>query len=153
MAEWGPAKSTCSKRMNSIHPDRRDRRAFLLRVICAICLLAGMSTHAATILRHGLFWNYGGGVPLFTRVYWASLTFLDPLASLLLFALPRIGAVAMLAIISTDVAHKLWFFEHYRIQVNWMVGAQCAFLVFVVASFRLIWGGSEHCQLRSLRRF
>jgi len=67
-------------------------------------LLAGMSTHAATILQHGLFWNYGGGVPRFTRVFWTSLTFLDPLAAILLFLYPRIGVVATFAIISVHTA-------------------------------------------------
>lgn len=125
--------------MSSTMRDMRSRPAFILRVIYGFCLLAGMSTHAATIWQHGLFWDSGGGVSQFTRVYWTSLNVLDPLAAILLFVYPRIGLVATLAIISTDVAHNLWFFEHYHIPLNWVVGAQCAFLVFVVASFRSIW--------------
>lgn len=107
-------------------------------MIYGICLLAGMSTHAAQIWQHGIFWDYGGGVPQFTRVYWRSLTFLDPLAAVLLFVYARMGLVVTLAIISTDVVHNLWFFEHYHIPLNWVLLAQCAFLVFVVASFRTI---------------
>jgi hypothetical protein len=94
-----------------------------------------MSTHAATIWQHGLFWDYGGAVPQITRAYWTSLTFLDPLAAILLFAYPRIGLIATLAIISTDVLHNLWFFRHYHISLNWMVWAQCAFLIFVIYTF------------------
>jgi hypothetical protein len=76
-------------------------------------------------------------------VYWTLLTFLDPLAAALLFVYPRIGLVATLAVISTDVVHSLWFFEHYHIPLNWEVVGQCVFLVFVVASFRSIWGPAE----------
>jgi len=72
-------------------------------------------------------------------VYWTSLTFLDPLAAILLFLHPRIGLLGTLAIISTDVAHNWWFLEHYHLPFNWMLGAQCAFLVFAVATFRSIW--------------
>jgi len=109
-----------------------------LRAIYGICLLAGMSTHAATVWRHGLFWDYGG-VPQFTRVYWTSLTFLDPLAAILLLVAPRVGLVATLSIISTDVAHNIWFFQRYQIPFNWILAAQCAFLVFVLATISGAW--------------
>ncbi len=115
------------------------RPAVVLRTIYGVCLLAGTSTHAATIWQHGLFWDYGGGVPQFTRLYWTSLTLLDPLAAILLILFPRIGVISTVAIISTDVVHNLWFFRHFHISLNWMVWAQCAFLVFVVASFPGAW--------------
>src|SRR2546429_107534 len=96
-----------------------------LRVIYAICMLGGASTHAAMLWQHGLFWDYGG-VPQLTQVYWTSLTFLDPLVATLLFVYPRVGLVATLAIISSDVAHNLWFFERNRVPFNWMLAAQGA---------------------------
>jgi uncharacterized membrane protein len=119
---------------------RRDliERRGLLRTIYATCLLAGMSTHAATAWRHGLLWDYGG-VPQFTRVYWTSLTFLDPLAAILLLVCPRVGLIATLAIISSDVAHNLWFFQRYHFPFNWLLVAQCAFLIFVVTTFPSAW--------------
>jgi uncharacterized membrane protein len=117
---------------------RQPRRGSPLRVIYAVCMLAGASTHAAMLWHHGLFWNYGG-VPQFTQVYWTSLTFLDPFAALLLFVYPRVGLVATFAIISTDVAHNLWFFEHYHVPFNWMLAMQVAFLVFVAATFPIVW--------------
>jgi hypothetical protein len=120
----------------------RVRRASLLRVIYAICLLGGMSTHVATLWQHGLFWDYGG-VPLLTRVYWTLLTFLDPLAAILLFVYPRVGLFATLAIISTDVAHNLWFCAHYHTPLNWMIASQCTFLVFVLVSFPSVWRGFD----------
>ena len=118
-----------------------DRRSFILRVILALCMLAGTSTHAMTLWTHGLWWDYGG-VPLFTQVYWTSLTFLDPLAALLLFVRPRTGLVMTAAIISSDVAHNLWFIHHYDIGFNWGVALQCVFLIFVAATFRRVWRSS-----------
>src|SRR5215472_364937 len=97
-----------------------------------------MSTHAATLWRHGLFWDYGG-VPQFTQVFWTSLTLLDPLAAVLLIVAPRVGLVATLSIISTDVVHNLWFFQRYDIPFNWALAAQCAFLLFVLATIASAW--------------
>jgi hypothetical protein len=114
------------------------RRVWNLRVICCICLLGGASSHAATLWQHGLLWDYRG-VPLFTAVFWTSLTFLDPLAALLLLVRPRAGLLATLGIIAVDVAHNLWFGARYRIPFNWMIASQCAFLVFVSAIFPHGW--------------
>jgi hypothetical protein len=129
----------------------RNRQAATLRAIYAICLLAGTSTHVATLWLHGFSWDYGGA-PVFTRAYWTLLTFLDPLAAILLYAYQRAGLLATLAIISTDVAHNLWFLEHHHIQLTWTVAAQgvsqCAFLVFVLATFRSAWRGLDATPAR-----
>jgi len=101
-------------------------------------MLAGACTHAAVLWQHGLIWDYGG-VPHATRVYWTSLTFLDPAAAILLIAFPRVGILATLGIISSDVAHNLWFFAHYHVPYNWMIVLQCAFLIFVVMTFPIVW--------------
>jgi hypothetical protein len=120
-----------------MHP-MSEGRAFILRLICALCLLGGMSTHVATLWQHGWRWDYGG-VPQLTRIYWTSLTFLDPLAALLMLVRPRIGLCATVAIIVTDVAHNLWFFERHHVPLNWMIASQCAFLVFVLVIFPQLW--------------
>jgi hypothetical protein len=91
---------------------------------------------------HGLLWDYGG-VPAFTRVYWTSLAFLDPLAAVLLFVRPRVGLALTPAIISSDVAHNSWFIHRYDIAFNWIYAAQCAFLVFVVATLPGLWRNSS----------
>jgi hypothetical protein len=117
-------------------------QARVLRVIYAVCLLAGMSTHIAALWRHGFLWDYGG-VPLLTRVYWTSLTFLDPLAAMLLFVCPRTGLAVTLSIISTDVAHNVWFFERHHLPLNGAIAAQCAFLVFVLVTLPRVWRGVD----------
>ena len=81
--------------------------SLLLRLTYAVCLLGGAATHVAVLVSHGLSWDYGG-VPMLTRVFWASLAFLDPLAALLLLVRPRIGLSLTLAIITSDVVHNTW---------------------------------------------
>jgi hypothetical protein len=120
----------------------RERQSLAVRIILSACLLAGASTHVLMLWPHGLFWDYGG-VPAFTRVYWTSLTFLDPLAAVLLFVRPRIGLALTLAIISSDVAHNSWFIDRYDISFGWIYAAQCGFLVFVVATFPGLWRSSS----------
>jgi hypothetical protein len=83
--------------------------------------------------------NYG--YPLVTRLFWSSLTLLDPLAALLLFARPRSGLVLALAIIVSDVAHNSWITLRLGTPLNWQYWSQVAFLVFIVATIRFAWRG------------
>jgi hypothetical protein len=115
----------------------------LIRVVYGLCLFGATAVHALTIIRHGLFWDYGGVVwP--SAVYWTSLTLLDPLAALLLFFRPRLGVILTAAIIVTDVAHNLWFVLHkgeFGGRRLWLIAnspflAQVAFLIFVAATIR-----------------
>lgn len=121
----------------------------LVRWIWAICLLVGTTTHLLTVWRHGLFWDYGG-VPLFTRVYWTSLTFADPLAAALLFARPRLGIALTLAIIGTDVLHNTWFVwysnQPFWSLANWALFSQIAFLVFSTLTAPLLWRAARARQ-------
>ena len=113
------------------------KASFVLRVTYATCLLGAACTHIAILWRHGVWWNYGGA-SLFTRIYWTSLTLIDPLAALLLFVRPHVGLVLTAFIIISDVLH------------NTLVGvpswdvkylSQVAFLLFVASTIRLAWKG------------
>ena len=118
--------------------------SLILRIVYALCLLAGAWTHLGILAAHGLRWDYGG-VPGFTRVFWTSLTFLDPLAAILLFLKPRVGLAMTAAIITTDVTHNVWFYAHVglplRGYLNWMFVSQVAFLLFVFLTIRIAWRG------------
>jgi hypothetical protein len=82
-------------------------RSFALRCIYAACLFGATCNHVLILGRHGLLWDYGGvGWP--SAAFWTGLTFADPLAIALLFARPRWGVLATVAIIIADVAHNLW---------------------------------------------
>lgn len=112
----------------------------LIRVIYALCLIGATSTHVLTIATHGLFWDYEGA-PIFARVFWTSLTFLDPLAAVLLFIRPRVGVSLAVAIIVTDVAHNTWLLSqstepNWR---NWMYISQIVFLIFVLLTASRAW--------------
>ena len=106
-------------------------------MIYVLCLAVGTYSHAAVLIRHGMLWNYGGR-SLATVLFWSSLTFLDPFCALLLFVKPRAGAVLLVLLMTTDVAHNTWF-VHVHGGVAWMVADQWAFLVFVLATMPTIW--------------
>lgn len=116
-----------------------------IRIIYAVCLGAGTVTHAATLWTCGLLCTYGG-VPLITRTFWTSLTFLDPLAATLLFVRPRLGLASTLVIMLSDVANNTLIWTSHRSPglafngVNQFAYAcQLAFLIFVLSTVRLAW--------------
>jgi hypothetical protein len=111
-------------------------------VAYAICLVAGASTHLWTVVTYGPFWDYGG-VPVISRIYWTSLTVLDPMAAVLLFAKPRAGLVMTLAIIVSNVPHNTWLMARSPAPdwMNWMYVSQVLFLVFVLATILRAWRG------------
>jgi hypothetical protein len=114
----------------------------------ALCLLGATSTHVRALAMHGLFWDYGG-VLLITRIYWTSLTFLDPFAAVLLFLKPRAGLLVTLAIIVSDVAHNTWLLQRSQSPdwLNWMYLSQVHFLVFVILSIQYAWRGVTPARL------
>jgi len=111
-----------------------------IRILYAACLLGATYTHAAMLWQHGFLWDYGG-VPTVTRVFWTSLTFVDPAAVVLLFVWPAAGAWLTLAIIVSDVAHNTWFGVAHGMAANWMYYSQVAFLAFVLLTIRMAVNG------------
>jgi hypothetical protein len=80
------------------------------------------------------------GYPLFVRLYWALLTFLDLLAAVLLLVRPRAGLILCVGIIVTDVLNNSWVQYHgSRVDINYIL--QVVFLVFVSATVRTAWRG------------
>ena len=113
------------------------KASFVLRATYAACLLGAACTHMATLWRHGVWWDYGGA-PLFTRVYWTSLTLFDPLTALLLLVWPRVGLVLTTIIITSDVLHNILIGVPWR-DVRCL--SQVAFLLFVASTVCLAWAG------------
>ena len=107
------------------------RASIVIRTLFAVCLLAATFNHAHAILQHGVLWDYGYGskISLISRLYWAVLTILDPLAAVLLFVKPRAGIWLTVAIIVSDVIHNTyyvaandqWFAPFYLAQVGFLV--------------------------------
>ena len=95
------------------------------------------------------------GCPVGVRLYWASLTILDPAAAILLFVCPRAGLVLCTAIIATDVLNNSWVAYHQSAFVPLVLNSgqafhpdswdnidlilQVAFLIFVFATLRYAW--------------
>jgi len=111
---------------------------FSIRLIYALCLSGATVNHAWTVPQYGLNWDYGG-LPVFVCVFWTALTFLDPIAILLLLTKPRVGVALTAAIIAADVVVDGWVGGNYGIDVV-AFSVQVAFLVFVVATVRIAWG-------------
>ena len=126
-----------------------ERAGLIVRSIWAACLLIGGLNHARTLLRHGLFWDYGGAAwP--SAAYWSSLTILDPIAAALLFLRPRVGIIATILLIVTNVVHNLALTARYAPEGEFLtrashpfVIAQIGFMLFVAATARVAWKGLE----------
>jgi hypothetical protein len=134
------------------------RASLVVRSLWAACLLVAGANHVRILLRHGLFWDYGG-VGWASAAYWSSLTFLDPLAAALLFVRPRAGIIATVALIVTDVVHNLALTAHYAPEGEFLTRAanpfllsQLGFLLFVGATARMAWKGSDGGHKQPCRR-
>ena len=72
--------------------------------------------------------------------YWTALTFLDPLAAVLLLAKPRLGVMptVAIAIVTGDVVLNAWAGAPRGFQVDAFISASL-FLIFVLTTARLAW--------------
>ena len=125
-----------------------QRLGSLIRIVYALCLAGATINHVRAVLAHGWLPDH---LPAATALYWSSLTFLDPLAVLLLFVRPRIGIALTGAIIASNVAHNLWFLNSNRLggsliedlTSNVFMMCQVAFLLFVLATAPTAWRATK----------
>ncbi len=128
--------------------DRVERQGRIIRLVWAACLVLAGLNHARILLRHGLFWDYGG-VAWPSAAYWSSLTIIDPLVALLLVTRPTAGVPMTAAVITTNVVHNLAITAHHTpddVLFRYLVSSpqimsQIGFLVFVIATGRMAWCG------------
>jgi hypothetical protein len=109
-------------------PSQRVVMTFL-----AVCLIGASALHIRDLLRHG--WLPYRFAPFALNAYWTSLTFLDPLAAILLLWRPSAGLLLALLIIASDVALNL--FARFGLGLHLQPVAllsQILFLVAVVAA-------------------
>lgn len=111
--------------------------------------MIGGANHVRILLQHGLLWDYGG-VGWASAVYWSSLTILDPIAAILLFARPRLGIVSTILLIVTNVVHNLAITaqlapagEFLSRAANPSIASQIGFMLFVGATARIAWRGVQ----------
>jgi hypothetical protein len=86
---------------------------------------------------HGISWDYGG-LPLFVCFFWTTLTFIDPLAVILLMTRPMLGLALTVAIMVSDVTINSWVGLTYGFDIASFL-AQVLFLVFVMLTVRIAW--------------
>lgn len=116
---------------------QRYLAARVFRVLWIIGFLIGTSTHVADIVIGGI--NTYAEFPVALRLFWLSLTVLDPLVVALLMMRRRSGVVLGLVVILTDIS------------VNWSVYLtiggtplfgvinQTAFAILLVLTARPLW--------------
>jgi len=136
-----------------------SKGSIILRSIYATCLALATITHVLVDVRYGVF--LAGleplGYPVGVRLYWASLTFLDPAAAILLFVRPRAGLVLCSVIIATDVLNNGWVAYHrsefgplaldngqtayHHSGANMSLILEIGFLILVFTTIRYAWKG------------
>lgn len=77
-------------------------------------------------------------MPVFICLFWTALTFIDPLAAILLMARPMLGLALTVAIIVSDVVINSWVGLKYGIDIASFL-AQLLFLAFVMLTARIAW--------------
>ena len=126
----------------------------MIRIVYALCLAGATINHVRAVLTRGwLPHHLSSG----TALYWSSLTFLDPLAAVLLLLRPRTGIVLTVAIILSDVVHNLWFIAAHPLTGSFLedvtssafMMSQIAFLLFVAATAPMAWKQTRQIMPRT----
>jgi hypothetical protein len=102
-------------------------------ILFSLCLLGACLGHVIQIWQGG--WLPYRFAPLPLNAYWAALTFLDPLAAVLLLWRPRTGLLLAVLIITSDVAIN--YFARFYLGFHLGTVAlflQLLFLIAVVAA-------------------
>ena len=114
----------------------------LLRLAWIVGFLVGTTTHTIDLLAGGL--DVYAGYPDGIRLYWVSLTVLDPLTVALIALRQRAGVVLGVAIMVSDVTINLTVSAVYGgLGVSGLI-FQAAFAVLVLSTAPLLWRSSRH---------
>ena len=117
-------------------------------IIQCVGMLTGTVTHLLWIINNG-FLSEKYNAPVLSTFFWDSLTFLDPIAAILLILKPKTGIWVVAVIVVVDVLHNgnICFrallsepqsFTSW-IKNNWMLWTQVFFGLFVIISFKNNW--------------
>jgi hypothetical protein len=117
------------------------RLSLALRLLFAACLLGATVNHVRADIDCGLLCGYGFDAALPSRIYWSSLTVLDPLAAALLLVRPRAGLWLTFVVIASDVLHNSYYVALANEWTNPFYLSQVGFLVLAAATAPLAWKG------------
>lgn len=117
-------------------------------IVQSIAMLMGTFTHVSWAIHNG-FLSEKYNAPILNTLFWDSLTFLDPLAAILLYVRPKTGLILTISIILTDVLHNTFYYADelfFRslsitewISTYWMILGQWCFAAFTLITFRFCW--------------
>lgn len=114
-----------------------ERTLRIIQGVWVIGFLVGTSTHVADLIFGGL--NVYEGFPLGNRVFWISLTLLDPLTVMLILLRRRAGIALGVAVMIADVAVNWTVFSTIGGLSLFGVLNQSAFAAFVLVTTPLLW--------------
>ena len=120
--------------------DSASRRIGTRRIMLVVWVsgyLIGFVSHVADLVLGGhLVYD---GFPASLRVFWISLTIIDPLIVILLLVRMRVGIVLAVAVILVDIAVNWTVFLTIGGNPLFGVVNQTVFAVFIVATTRQLW--------------
>jgi len=112
------------------------RRVTIIRALWVIGFLVGTTTHVTDLVLGGA--DVYEGFPTGIRVFWVSLTLLDPLAIVLIVLRLRAAVVLAIAIMIADVAVNSVMAATYGLPPYGLVN-QTLFGLLVLATAPLLW--------------
>ena len=135
------------ERMIALSASTRALRAF--QAAWVIGFLVGTTTHTADLIFGG--WDIYSGFPLGVRLFWVTLTLLDPITAVLIIFRRRAGVALGLAVIIADIAVNWTVFAVIGGLSVFGVVSQSLFavIIFVTARALWIWFGRSSTQERS----
>ncbi|MFB2582362.1 hypothetical protein ACEXQD_14025 [Herbiconiux sp. P15] len=130
--------------MIALAASARALRVF--QVLWVLGFLVGTTTHTADLIVGGA--NAYGDFPLGVRLFWVSLTILDPATAALIIFRRRSGIVLGIAVIVADIAVNWTVFVLVGGLSLFGVISQSLFAVLILATARPLWRWFEPSSLR-----
>ena len=122
-------------------------KAKIILIILCSGMLVGTVTHANWIFKNG-FLSKDYDAPLYAKLFWDSLTFIDPVAALLLLIKPKHGIWLAAIIMIADVLINSYMCVYHGclnrtnftiwLRLNWMLVAQIFFAVFLLSTINYV---------------
>lgn len=109
----------------------------MFQILWVIGFLIGTTTHTADLILGGV--DVYGGFPPGVRLFWVTLTVLDPITAVLIILRRRAGIVLGIAVIVADIAVN-WSVFVLLGGLSWFgVINQSLFAVLILATARPLW--------------
>ncbi|MBF4634577.1 hypothetical protein ITJ38_09210 [Agreia pratensis] len=121
--------------MIALTASARSLRAF--QAAWVIGFLVGTTTHTADLIFGGL--DVYSGFPLGVRLFWVTLTLLDPLTAALIIFRRRFGVALGVAVIIADIAVNWTVFVVIGGLSVFGVVSQSLFAVIIIGTARALW--------------